>query len=74
MQRLHAEHGITPLVDGAGGNELYPVDRSDSRVAFADDTHHGALRIKLRPGRAVLTFVAEDGTTLDQSTVACRQH
>jgi hypothetical protein len=59
--------------DGAGGRELYPVNRADSRVAFADDTHHGALRIKLRPGRAVLTFVAEDGTTLDRSTVNCRQ-
>ena len=49
-------------MDGAGGRELYPVNRADPRLAFADDTHHGALRIKLRPDRAVLTFVAEDGT------------
>lgn len=73
MQRLHPVDGITPLVDGAGGNELYPVDRTDSRLAFADDTHHGALRLKLRPGRAVLTFIAEDGTALDRSVVNCRQ-
>jgi hypothetical protein len=73
MQRLKPVNGITPLVDGAGGNELYPVNRSDPRLAFADDTHHGALRIRLTPDQAVLTFVAEDGTTLDRSTVSCRQ-
>jgi acid phosphatase type 7 len=73
MQRLKPVDGITPLVEGAGGKELYPVDRSDPRVAFADDTHHGALRLKLRPGRAVLTFIAEDGTQLDRSAVTCRQ-
>jgi hypothetical protein len=73
MQRLHPVDGITPLVDGAGGRELYPVDRTDPRLAFADDTHHGALRMRLTPGRAVLTFLAEDGTILDRSIVACQQ-
>jgi acid phosphatase type 7 len=73
MQRMHPIDGITPFVDGAGGQALYPVNRADPRLAFFDDTHHGALRIKLRPGRAVLTFVAQDGTTLDRSSVACRQ-
>ncbi len=73
MQRLRPVGGITPYVDGAGGNELYPVNRRDPRLAFADDSHHGALRMKLRPGRAILTFVGEDGTRLDQSTVGCRQ-
>jgi Calcineurin-like phosphoesterase len=73
MQRLHPIDGITPLVDGAGGHDLYPVNRADPRLAFADDTHHGALRIKLRPGRAFLSFVAEDGTTLDRSAVSCSQ-
>ena len=73
MQRLHPVGGITQYVDGAGGNDLYPVNRSDPRLAFSDDTHHGALRIKLRPGRAVLTFVAEDGSPLDRSTVTCHQ-
>jgi hypothetical protein len=73
MQRLHPVDGITPLVDGAGGHDLYPVNRGDNRLAFADDTHHGALRIKLSPGRAVLSFVAEDGTTLNRSVVRCHQ-
>jgi len=73
MQRLQPVDGVTPYVDGSGGRELYPVDRTDPRLAFADDTHRGALRIKLRPRRAVLTFIAEDGTTLDRSAVSCRQ-
>ena len=73
MQRLHPVDGITPFVDGAGGEELFPVNREDPRLAFFDDTHHGALRMQLRPGRAVLTFVAEDGTTLDRSSIRCRQ-
>ncbi len=73
MQRLHPVDGITPFVDGAGGQELYPVNRDDPRLAFFDETHHGALRIKLGPGRAVLSFVAQNGTTLDRSPVTCRQ-
>jgi hypothetical protein len=72
MQRLHPIDGITPFVEGAGGNELYPVNRDDPRLAFFDDTHHGALRIDLRSGRAALTFVDQDGRTLDRTTVTCQ--
>jgi hypothetical protein len=73
MQRLHPVDGITQLVDGAGGRELYPVNRDDPRLAFFDDTRHGALRIGLRPGRAVASFFAEDGSLLDRSVVACHR-
>jgi acid phosphatase type 7 len=73
MQRLRPVNGITSYVNGSGGRELYPVNRTDQRLAFADDTHHGALRIKLRPGRAVLTFLGEDGSPLDRSKVSCHQ-
>jgi hypothetical protein len=73
MQRLHPMDGITQYVDGSGGNELYPVNRDDPRLAFFDDTHHGALRIELTRGPAVLTFVDENGTTLDRSTVTCQK-
>jgi Calcineurin-like phosphoesterase len=73
MQRLHPIDGITPYVDGSGGNELYPVNRDDPRLAFFDDTHHGALRIRLRPDRAALAFVDQDGGVLDRSTVTCNQ-
>jgi hypothetical protein len=73
MQRLHAIGGITPYVDGSGGAELYPVNRDDPRLAFFDDTHHGALRIDLKRRRARLSFVGQDGVTLDRSTVRCHQ-
>jgi Calcineurin-like phosphoesterase len=73
MQRLHPIDGITPFVDGAGGKELYPVNRDDPRLAFFDDTDHGALRIQLRPGHAALRFVTQNGRTLDRSAVTCRQ-
>jgi hypothetical protein len=73
MQRLRPVDGITQYVDGSGGNEIYPVDRSDPRVQFADDTDHGALRIRVRPGRAVLTFVDAEGAPLDRSAVRCTQ-
>jgi Calcineurin-like phosphoesterase len=73
MQRLRPISGITQLVSGSGGRELYPVNRNDPRLAFYDDTHHGAVRLKLRPGRAVVSFVASDGSLLDRSAVRCRQ-
>jgi len=73
MQRLQPTDGITQYVDGAGGAELYPVNRDDPRLAFFDDSHHGALRLLLRPGRAVLSFIAADGSLLDRSTVFCRR-
>jgi hypothetical protein len=71
MQRLHPIDGITQYVEGAGGAELYPVNRDDPRLAFFDDSHHGALRLALRPGRAVLSFLAADGSLLDRSVVRC---
>jgi hypothetical protein len=42
-------------------------------VAFSADGTFGALRIDLRPGRAVLRFVAQDGRVLDRHQVTCRR-
>ena len=73
MQRFRPVDGITQFVQGAGGNWLYPVNRDDPRLAFFDDTHYGALRIKLRPGSAGVSFVARSGKALDRSAVTCQQ-
>ena len=43
------------------------------RLAFSDDQHFGALRMRLQPGRADLAFVASDGTVLDRGTVGCHR-
>lgn len=73
MQRFRPVDGITQFVQGAGGNWLYPVNRDDPRLTFFDDTHYGALRIKLRPGSAGVSFVARSGKALDRSAVTCQQ-
>ena len=71
MQRFRPVHGITHFVSGAGGHSLYRV-RRDPRLIFGDDSHVGALRLRLRPGAAAHAFIAADGRTLDSGTVRCR--
>ena len=71
MQRFRPVNGITEFVDGAGGHRLHPVDRSDPRLAFADDHAFGALRLRLRPHVAEYAFVDEGGHTLDSGRLSC---
>ncbi len=71
LQRLRPMRGIVAAVVGAGGHSSYGVDSGDSRVAFANDSADGGLRIGLRPGRADLEFIASDGRSLDRSSVTC---
>ena len=72
MQRHRSRNGIVQFVSGAGGRGLYRLNRQDRRLAFANDTRHGALRIRLRPGVASLAFVTAGGRVLDRSTLRCR--
>lgn len=71
MQRLRPIDGITSFVSGAGGRDLYLV-RLDRRLAFADDAHFGALRLRLRRGVADHAFVTAGGRTVDRGRVRCR--
>ncbi len=73
MQRLRPRDGLYQYVAGTGGKHRYSVDRSDRRLAFADDAHFGALRVRLAPGHAALRFVAADGGVLDRSAVSCKK-
>jgi len=61
LQRLRPRDGITELVAGAGGRSRYRLDARDPRLAFASDRVDGAVRLKLRPGRASVRLVAADG-------------
>lgn len=72
MQRLRPKGGITEFVSGAGGASLYPLDESDPRLRFSNDSQYGALRLELRPGRADYSFVTVDGEVLDRGAVSCR--
>jgi hypothetical protein len=72
MERFAPRDGITELVAGAGGRGIYPIEPSErAQLAFGNGTNFGALRLKLRPGRADYRFVAVDGSTLDSGTVHC---
>lgn len=71
MQRFEPRDGMTELVSGAGGHDHYPLDRSRSGLAYGDDADYGALRLRLRPGMARFSFVADDGCTLDSGRVPC---
>jgi hypothetical protein len=71
MQRMRAQDGVVEFVSGAGGRDLYDVDEGNRRLAFSDDSHHGALRLMLEPGRARWRFVAANGRQLRSGTLRC---
>ncbi len=71
-QRFTPRDGITQFVVGAGGANLYPVDRDEPGLAWANDTDVAALRLTLRRGRADYAVVTSDGRTLDRGRIACR--
>ena len=73
LQRLRPSDGITELIAGAGGRPPHPIDRSDPRPLFADDTSAGALRIRLRGEVARIAFLAAGGGRLDRSRTRCRR-
>jgi hypothetical protein len=72
MQRLKRKDGITEFISAAGGATLLRIWK-DPRVAFANNTTFGALRLKLSRGLARFAFVAVDGRTLDSGKVRCRR-
>ncbi len=62
------------MIAGAGGHGFrYPLAEDDPRLAFADDEHDGALRIRLSREQAKLDFVAAGGRVLDSSVVRCSE-
>jgi hypothetical protein len=71
MQRLRTVDGVTEFVSGAGGARRYRLDRSDRRLAFGDDAHFGALRLRLTPGSARFAFVRVGGRVVDSGVVRC---
>ena len=72
MQRLVPIDGITQFVSGAGGRSHYDVDADDTRVAFSEERRDGALRLRLRRGRASYAFISKRGQLLDAGRVRCR--
>ena len=84
LQRMQPTDGLTQFVVGAGGRGHYALARSwrwprrrrpgdqpfrDRRLAWANDTDDGALRLELSPGLARCAFVAADGRILDAGAI-----
>ncbi|HEX8104446.1 MAG TPA: metallophosphoesterase [Solirubrobacteraceae bacterium] len=70
-QRMRPDRGITQWVVGSGGHGLYTVDRSHPRLAVANDTAYGALRLVLSRGPATYEFVGTNGARLDSGSLTC---
>ena len=72
MQRLRRRDRISQFISGAGGRHRYDVDEDDPILAFSDDQHFGALRLRLSQGFAEWRFIATDGRVLDSGSLGCR--
>jgi acid phosphatase type 7 len=73
MQAFRPRAGLVELISGAGGAGLYPIHPSDPRLAFANDSTHGALRLSLRRRVARYRFVSAAGSTLDRGRTRCHR-
>lgn len=71
LQRHRPQRGITQYVAGAGGRGRYTLDGGPSTLAWGTDDVDGALRMVLKPGRALLEFRAPGGRLLDRSRRTC---
>jgi hypothetical protein len=71
LQRMKPVDGTTQFVIGAGGRHRYGVDDGDGRLAFSRDDVDGALRLRLRPGRADLRVITAAGEVVDRSSATC---
>jgi acid phosphatase type 7 len=72
MQRLRRISRTTILIAGAGGAPRYALHRENPRLLWGADSVDGALKLRLRPGRARFAFVSAGGRTLHRGRVRCR--
>lgn len=74
-QRFRPVRGITQFIAGAGGRvPLNDVDTSDPRLAAADVSSLGALRLGLRRSAMTYGYRRLDGSRSDSGRVRCRAH
>ena len=71
LQRHTPQRGLVQYVVGAGGRPRYRLHDGSSTLAWGTDRVDGALRMVLRPGKALLEFRAPSGRVLDRSRVSC---
>ena len=72
LQRHRPQKGLTQYVVGAGGRGRYQLHGGrGSTLAWGRDDVNGALRMVLKPGRALLEFRSPRGRLLDRSRATC---
>jgi Calcineurin-like phosphoesterase len=72
LQRHRPQKGLTQYVVGAGGRGRYMLHGGrGSTLAWGRDDVNGALRMVLKPGRALLEFRSPGGRLLDRSHATC---
>ena len=71
LQRHSPQRGLTQFVVGAGGRGRYKLHGGESTMVWGTDRFDGALRMVLKPGRALLEFRAPGGRLLDRSRATC---
>jgi hypothetical protein len=71
LQRHAPQRGLTQYVVGAGGRGRYALHHGPSTLVWGTDEVDGALRMVLKPGRALLEFRASSGRLLDRSSRRC---
>ncbi len=72
LQRMRRRDGMFQFIAGAGGRHRHNVHENDPDLAFGDDDHFGALRLRLSPERAKWRFVSARGRVLDKGSLFCR--
>ena len=71
LQRHRPQRGIRQYVVGAGGRGTYGLHHGTGSLAWGRDDVDGALRMVLKPGRALLEFRSVGGRLLDRSRASC---
>jgi acid phosphatase type 7 len=72
LQRHRPQKGLTQYVVGAGGRGRYELHGGrGSTLAWGRDDVNGALRMTLKPGRALLEFRSPGGRLLDRTHATC---
>ena len=71
LQRHERQRGLVQYVVGAGGRPRYKLHGGPSTMVWGTDKREAALRMVLKPGRALLEFRAPSGRLLDRSFERC---
>jgi hypothetical protein len=70
-QRFQSAQGVTYVVTGGGGKELYPIEPCPGGVPprQAAARRHHFTAVEVRQGSLTVTAVADDGTVLDRAVI-----